>query len=203
MSLEDTSPAPAPPAEHFDVLIVGAGISGVGGAYHLTQQCPGMSFVVLEAQATFGGTWITHRFPGIRSDSDLYTFGYRFKPWTGTPIATAAEILQYMGEVIDENDLARHIRYGHRSTRASWSSAEQLLDHRGHPHGHRRSASRSPPASSGCARATTATRRATRRSGRAWPTSRAASSTRRPGRTTSTTAASGSSSSAPAPRRRR
>jgi cation diffusion facilitator CzcD-associated flavoprotein CzcO len=124
MSLKDTSPAPAPPAEHFDVLIVGAGISGVGGAYHLTQQCPGMSFVVLEAQTTFGGTWITHRFPGIRSDSDLYTFGYRFKPWTGAPIATAAEILKYMGEVIDENDLARHIRYGHRIDRASWSSAE-------------------------------------------------------------------------------
>src|SRR6201988_3687664 len=82
--------------EHFDVLIVGAGISGIGAAYHLTQQCPGMTFVVLETQATFGGTWITHRFPGIRSDSDLYTFGYRFKPWIGAPIATAAEILQYM-----------------------------------------------------------------------------------------------------------
>jgi cation diffusion facilitator CzcD-associated flavoprotein CzcO len=111
-------------AEHFDVLIVGAGISGIGGAYHLTQQCPGTRFVVLEAQATFGGTWITHRFPGIRSDSDLYTFGYRFKPWTGAPIATAAEILKYMREVIDENDLGGHIRYGHRIDRASWSSAD-------------------------------------------------------------------------------
>jgi cation diffusion facilitator CzcD-associated flavoprotein CzcO len=112
--------------EHFDVLIVGAGISGVGGAYHLTRQCPGTSFVVLEAQGSFGGTWITHRFPGIRSDSDLYTFGYRFKPWTGTPIATAAEILSYMKEVIDENDLGRHIRYHHRIDRASWSSPENL-----------------------------------------------------------------------------
>ncbi|HEX6776052.1 MAG TPA: NAD(P)/FAD-dependent oxidoreductase, partial [Methylomirabilota bacterium] len=112
--------------EHFDVLIVGAGISGVGGAYHLTRQCPGTSFVVLESQGSFGGTWITHRFPGIRSDSDLYTFGYRFKPWTGTPIATAAEILSYMNEVIDENDLARHIRYRHRIDRASWSSPENL-----------------------------------------------------------------------------
>ncbi len=109
-------------AEHFDVLIVGAGISGVGGAYHLTQQCPGTSFVVLESKPTFGGTWITHRFPGIRSDSDLFTFGYRFKPWTGPPIATAAEILKYMREVIDENDLGRHIRYHHRIDRASWSS---------------------------------------------------------------------------------
>src|SRR3954471_2043062 len=68
--------------EHFEVLIVGAGISGIGGAYHLTKQCPGTSFVVLEAQESFGGTWLTHRYPGIRSDSDLYTFGYRFKPWT-------------------------------------------------------------------------------------------------------------------------
>src|SRR5262249_36319288 len=115
---------PALAAEHFGVLSVGAGISGVGAAYHLTQQCPGTTFVVLEAQPTFGGTWITHRFPGIRSDSDLYTFGYRFKPWTGAPIATAAEILKYMGEAIDDNDLARHIRYRHRIDRASWSSAE-------------------------------------------------------------------------------
>ena len=113
-----------PGAEHVDVLIVGAGISGIGGAYHLTQQCPGTSFVVLESKASFGGTWITHRFPGIRSDSDLHTFGYRFKPWTGPPIATAAEILAYMQEVIDENDLARHIRYHHRIERASWSSDE-------------------------------------------------------------------------------
>src|SRR5262247_2360538 len=113
-----------PTAEHFDVLMVGAGISGVGGAYHLARQCPGTTFAVLEAQGSFGGTWITHRFPGIRSDSDLYTFGYRFKPWTGAPIATAAEILKYMGEVIDENDLGRHIRYEHRIDRASWSSAD-------------------------------------------------------------------------------
>jgi cation diffusion facilitator CzcD-associated flavoprotein CzcO len=108
--------------EHFDVVIVGAGISGVGGAYHLTQQCPGQTFVVLEAFETFGGTWHMHRYPGIRSDSDLYTFGYRFKPWTGTPIATGAEIRKYMAEVIDENDLARHIRYQHKIVSASWSS---------------------------------------------------------------------------------
>jgi cation diffusion facilitator CzcD-associated flavoprotein CzcO len=100
--------------EHFNVVIVGAGISGVGGAYHLIRQCRGTSFVVLEAQESFGGTWITHRYPGIRSDSDLYTFGYRFKPWTGAPIATAAEILRYMGEVIDENELGPHIRYRQR-----------------------------------------------------------------------------------------
>ncbi len=111
---------------HVDVLIVGAGISGLGGAYHLQQQCPGRSFVILEAQASFGGTWLTHKYPGIRSDSDLYTFGYRFKPWTTAPIATAEEIRRYLGEVIAENDLERHIRYGHHITAATWSSAEQM-----------------------------------------------------------------------------
>jgi cation diffusion facilitator CzcD-associated flavoprotein CzcO len=112
--------------EHFDVVIAGAGISGVGAAYHLTRQCPGKSFVALEAQKTFGGTWSTHRYPGIRSDSDLHTFGYRFKPWTSAPIATAAEILKYMGEVIEENDLGRRIRYQHTIVSAKWSSAENL-----------------------------------------------------------------------------
>jgi cation diffusion facilitator CzcD-associated flavoprotein CzcO len=86
----------------------------------------GTSFVILETQESFGGTWRTHRYPGIRSDSDLYTFGYRFKPWVGPPIASAEEILSYMGEVIEDNDLARHIRYGHRILRANWSSGENL-----------------------------------------------------------------------------
>ncbi len=120
-----TRPAPVK-TEHFDVLIAGAGISGVGGAYHLAQQCPDKSFVVLESQESFGGTWLTHKYPGIRSDSDLHTFGYRFKPWKGVPIATAEEILSYMGEVIEENDLAQHIRYRHRITSAAWSSQENL-----------------------------------------------------------------------------
>ncbi|MFY8143615.1 MAG: flavin-containing monooxygenase [Caulobacter sp.] len=111
---------------HFDVIIVGAGISGIGGAYHLTTQRPGTRFVVLEALDSFGGTWLTHTYPGIRSDSDLYTFGYRFKPWVGPPIATAAEILSYMGEVIEENDLAPHIRYQRRISAAHWSSKDKL-----------------------------------------------------------------------------
>jgi cation diffusion facilitator CzcD-associated flavoprotein CzcO len=113
-------------AEHFDVLIVGAGISGIGSAYHLTKQLPDKSFVILESQESFGGTWLTHKYPGIRSDSDLHTFGYRFKPWVGPPIATSEEIKAYMGEVIAENDLGRHIRYHHRIERASWSSATKL-----------------------------------------------------------------------------
>jgi len=113
-------------AEHFDVLIVGAGISGVGGAYHLSTQCPDKRFVVLEALESFGGTWLMHRYPGIRSDSDLYTFGYRFKPWVGAPIASGDEIRKYMGEVIEENDLGSHIRYGHKIISASWSSEDSL-----------------------------------------------------------------------------
>ena len=109
-------------AQHFDVLIAGAGISGVGAAYHLSQQCPDKSFVVLDKQESFGGTWWTHRYPGIRSDSDLHTFGYGFKPWKGPPIATATEILAYIGEVIEENALGRHIRYRHKILSARWSS---------------------------------------------------------------------------------
>jgi len=113
-------------ATHVDVLIVGAGISGVGSAYHLQEQCPGKSYVILEMKDTFGGTWETHKYPGVRSDSDLYTFGYRFKPWIGAPIASAEEILKYMGEVIEENGIDEHIRYGHRINRCSWSSDDNL-----------------------------------------------------------------------------
>src|SRR5438045_8291678 len=83
----------SPKPEHFEVVIVGAGISGIGGAYHLTKQCPEKSFVVLDMQESFGGTRWTHRYPGIRSDSDLHTVGYRFKPWTGPPLATTAPSL--------------------------------------------------------------------------------------------------------------
>jgi monooxygenase len=113
-------------ALHVDVLIVGAGISGIGAGYHLTQNCPEKSFAILEAQQTFGGTWWTHRYPGVRSDSDLFTFGYRFKPWLGAPIASGDEILKYLGEVIAENGLASHIRYRHRIAEARWSSDLRL-----------------------------------------------------------------------------
>jgi len=112
--------------EHFDVLIVGAGISGIGSAYHLKEQNPDKSFVILETYETFGGTWHMHTYPGIRSDSDLYTFGYRFKPWTSAPIASAEEICKYMGEVIEENGIDQHIRYKHKITNASWSTADKM-----------------------------------------------------------------------------
>ncbi len=111
--------------EHVDVLIVGAGISGIGGAVHLQQQRPGTSFLLLDALDSFGGTWWTHRYPGVRSDSDLFTFGYGFKPWLGPPIASAEEILKYMGEVIDEHGLEPHIRYRHRVDTAEWSTDER------------------------------------------------------------------------------
>ncbi len=114
------------PVTHVDVLIAGAGIAGIGSAYHLQDQCPGKSYAILEMKDTFGGTWDTHKYPGVRSDSDLYTFGYRFKPWIGPPIASAAEILKYMGEVIDENGITPQIRYGRRISKCSWSSADNL-----------------------------------------------------------------------------
>ena len=109
-------------SQHVDVLIVGAGISGIGSAYHLQQNCPDKSYAIVEMKDTFGGTWETHKYPGVRSDSDLYTFGYRFKPWVGPPIATADKILAYMQEVIDENAIDQHILYGHRITACQWSS---------------------------------------------------------------------------------
>ena len=124
--------------QHFDVLIVGAGISGIGGAYHLTQQCPGKTFVVLESQESFGGTWLTHRYPGIRSDSDLYTFGYRFKPWVGAPIATADEILKYMGEVIEENHLAPPHPLRPQDQDGPVVEHGKPVDHRGGARRHRR-----------------------------------------------------------------
>lgn len=112
--------------EHFDVIIVGAGISGIGAAYELIAHCPDHSFVMLDAMEAFGGTWRCHTYPGVRSDSDLFTFGYRFKPWLGAPIATRDEILSYLGEVIEENDLGPHIRYRHRILAAVWNSETAL-----------------------------------------------------------------------------
>ncbi|NLR73046.1 NAD(P)/FAD-dependent oxidoreductase [Novosphingobium sp. ERN07] len=124
--LEATAVQTQGETETFDVLIVGAGISGIGSAYHLKTQCPGKSFAVLEAKESFGGTWHTHRYPGVRSDSDLYTFGYRFKPWVGAPIASGDEILKYLSSVIAENDIDQHIRYGTLIVRCSWSSSERM-----------------------------------------------------------------------------
>ncbi|MEH6636567.1 MAG: NAD(P)/FAD-dependent oxidoreductase [Halioglobus sp.] len=125
---EATTPlphAPASGAEHFDVLIVGAGITGIGAAHHLSTKCPHKSYAMLESKAGHGGTWRQHTYPGIRSDSDLYTFGYGFKPWTGKPIASGSAILDYLQEAIEEDDIDKHIRYQHEVESASWSGEKQ------------------------------------------------------------------------------
>lgn len=111
--------------ESVDVLIVGAGLSGIGAASHLRRLCPGRSVAILEARHALGGTWDLFRYPGIRSDSDMYTLGYSFRPWTGTQsIADGPSILQYLQETAREQGIERLIRFGHRVQRASWSSDE-------------------------------------------------------------------------------
>jgi monooxygenase len=113
------------PVEHLDVLVVGAGISGIGAGRYLTTELPATSFAVLEARAASGGTWDLFRYPGIRSDSDLHTFGYEFKPWRDEQsIADAPRILAYLRATITENGLDAHIRYHHRVLAASWSTAD-------------------------------------------------------------------------------
>lgn len=110
--------------QYYDLVIVGAGISGLGAACHLTRECPDKSYVILEGRDAIGGTWDLFRYPGIRSDSDLFTFGYEFKPWHGKPIATAPEILKYLHEVVEENNLEKDICFNHRVTRAHWSTED-------------------------------------------------------------------------------
>jgi len=122
----NTTPEPGTQGgSHFDFLIVGAGISGIGAACYLRRRFAGCSFAIVEAKEDFGGTWHTHRYPGARSDSDLYTYGYSFKPWSGRSIATADEIRNYLAETIAENDLAAHIRYRHKVTQAQWCSQQK------------------------------------------------------------------------------
>jgi monooxygenase len=112
-------------SEHFDVLIVGAGLSGIGAGFHLQQKCPGKSYVILEGRDCIGGTWDLFRYPGIRSDSDMFTLGYSFKPWTEPKaIADGPRILNYVRETAAENGIEKHIRYHHRVKHASWSTRE-------------------------------------------------------------------------------
>lgn len=122
----DPDPATAESAaEHLDVLIVGAGISGIGAGRYLRAELPSKSFAILEARAASGGTWDLFRYPGIRSDSDLHTFGYEFKPWRDEEsIASAPRILDYLRETVAENGLDRHIRYHHKVISVSWSSEQ-------------------------------------------------------------------------------
>ena len=109
--------------EHVDVVVVGAGISGIGAGYHLQTMSPDRSFVILEARDSIGGTWDLFRYPGVRSDSDMYTLGYRFKPWRNAKsIADGASILEYLKETVREHDLERHMRFGRRVIGADWTS---------------------------------------------------------------------------------
>ncbi|HWE57143.1 MAG TPA: NAD(P)/FAD-dependent oxidoreductase, partial [Acidimicrobiales bacterium] len=112
--------------EHHSVIIVGAGLSGVGAAYRLKTTCPDRDFVILEGRGSLGGTWDLFRYPGVRSDSDMYTLGYPFRPWADAKaIADGPSILRYIRATATENGIDRHIRYGHRVVDASWSTTER------------------------------------------------------------------------------
>jgi monooxygenase len=112
-------------SEHFDVLIVGAGLSGIGAAVHLQRNCPGKTYAILESRESIGGTWDLFRYPGIRSDSDMFTLGYDFKPWRGEKSITDGEsILDYIKETAREYGVEERIRFGHKVLAADWSSAE-------------------------------------------------------------------------------
>ncbi|MBP6613073.1 MAG: NAD(P)/FAD-dependent oxidoreductase, partial [Aquabacterium sp.] len=116
---------PFPTPEHTDVLIIGAGLSGIGAAYYLQRDQPGKSFVILESRTASGGTWDLFRYPGIRSDSDLHTFGYEFKPWVhDKAIADGGDILAYLRQTAAENGIDRKIRYQRKVVSAAWSSED-------------------------------------------------------------------------------
>src|SRR5271166_6037019 len=113
------------PLEHVDVLIVGAGLSGIGAAHHLQADCPRKTYAILEAREAIGGTWDLFRYPGIRSDSDMYTLGYRFRPWKDAhAIADGPAILDYVRETAREGGIERNIRFRHRVLSAEFSTAE-------------------------------------------------------------------------------
>jgi len=115
------------PVEHIDVLIVGAGLSGIGAGYHLQVECPDKTYAILEARDCIGGTWDLFRYPGVRSDSDMYTLGYAFRPWAeAKAIADGASILSYVRQTATDYGIDQKIRYHHRVVRAEWSTAAAL-----------------------------------------------------------------------------
>ncbi len=113
-------------AEYVDVLVVGAGISGIGAGYHLQNECPDRTFLILEGRSDIGGTWDLFKYPGVRSDSDMHTLGYKFKPWKAEKaIADGPSIMSYLRETVAENSLEKHIRFDHLVTTASWSTEDE------------------------------------------------------------------------------
>ncbi len=138
MSTNGKSPEP----EHFDVLIVGAGLSGIGAGFHLQETCPGKTYAILEARDAIGGTWDLFRYPGIRSDSDMYTLGYAFRPWpSAKAIADGPSILSYVRETADEYGIDRHIRFHHRVVARRVVERRRALDRGRRAHRHRRDGS--------------------------------------------------------------
>ena len=121
--MADVGPADGDRIEHTDVLVVGAGLSGIGAACWLRRSCPDKSVIILEARDRIGGTWDLFRYPGVRSDSDMFTLGYEFRPWRSTTaVADGSSILAYVTETAREFGVDRQIRFGHRVVRAEWSS---------------------------------------------------------------------------------
>lgn len=187
--------------EHLDVVIVGAGISGVSAAWHLQDRCPTKSYAILERRDDLGGTWDLFKYPGIRSDSDMFTLGFRFKPWrSAKSIADGASIKAYIRETAVESRIDRHIRYRHRVLAADWSDADNRWTLTVENDGRRYDIT--------CSFLLACTGyynydEDTRPPSPAPRTSRARSSTRSTGRKTLTTRARRSSSSGPAPPRSR
>src|SRR3984885_6069953 len=114
-------------AIYFDTIIIGAGISGISAAHYMQTDCPGKTYAILEGRKNFGGTWDLFRYPGIRSDSDMYTFGFAFKPWTNPKaIAPREDIIEYLEETVREEGIDKHIQFEHKLVSASWSSETSI-----------------------------------------------------------------------------
>ena len=113
-------------SNHFNVIVIGAGISGIGAGYYLKKNCPNKSFCIIEGRENIGGTWDLFKYPGIRSDSDMFTLGYAFKPWKEQKtIANGPSILNYLEETVEENNLREKIKFSHKVLSANWNSGSQ------------------------------------------------------------------------------